>query len=62
MNIDRLLPIVILMLIILIGFIDYVVKLRKIISKLDYTNDYKNKFVEYINCLSKKSLNNDLYD
>lgn len=59
---NRTIPILIFIVVIAIGFIDYLIKLIKINDKLKLTTDYKDKFVEYCNSLFNNNFNQELYN
>lgn len=59
---DRLIPILILIGLILAGFVIKLFELKNLIKRIDFTNDYRNKFVDFVNTLFKtKSFNQQLY-
>ncbi len=59
---DKLIPILILIGVIIVGFVIKVFELKNIVKRIDFTNDYRNKFVDFVNTLfSAKSFNQKLY-
>lgn len=59
---DKLIPILILVGIIIIGFITKKVELRKITIRYKFTFDYREKFIEYVSEItSKHKFNQQLY-
>lgn len=61
MNTTRTIPIAILIVILLIGLLDYLFKSRKIDNKMQFTVEYQQKFIEYTNGLLKNVFNQELY-
>lgn len=62
MSINRIIPILVLVGVVIIGFVGYFIKLVKINDKLEFTVDYKDKFVEYCNSILEKKFNQELYN
>lgn len=59
---DKLIPIFILIGITLVGFVAAIISLVDVKKRHDFTTEYRNKFIEYVNeLLSKRSFNQELY-
>lgn len=59
---DKLIPVLVLIFIIVAGFVTKLFELKNISKRIDFTNDYRNKFVEFVNTLfSRKFFDQKLY-
>lgn len=59
---DKIIPVFILIGIIVFGFVTKLIELNDIIKRTNFTNDYRNKFIELINGItSKKFFDQQLY-
>ena len=60
---DKLIPICILIVIIIIGFISKMVDLSTIVKRIEFTSNYREKFVKFINkIVSENTLDQGLYN
>ena len=46
---DKLIPVLVVLGIILCGFISKIIELRRISLRIDFTHDYREKFIKYVN-------------
>lgn len=59
---DKLIPVFIVIGIIILGFIMKLIELNDAVKRTDFTNQYRNKFISFINeTISDKSFNQQLY-
>lgn len=59
---DKLIPVFIIVGIIILGFIMKLFELKDIIKRIEFTNNYRNKFISLVNgIISDKSFNQKLY-
>lgn len=59
---DKKIPILIIMGIIILGVISKLIELRRIKLRIDFTQDYREKFIKYINeIISQHNINHELY-
>ncbi len=59
---DKLIPVLIIIGIIILGFIIKLIELSDITERINFTNNYRNKFIELINgIISNNSFNQQLY-
>jgi len=59
---DKLIPIIILIVIIIVGFISKKIELSTIVKRIKFTTSYRNKFIQYINeIISEHHFNQNLY-
>ena len=59
---DKLIPICILVVIIIIGFISKMVDLSTIVKRIEFTSNYREKFIKFINkIVSENIFDQDLY-
>lgn len=59
---DKLIHVLVVLGIILCGFISKIVELRRINLRIDFTSDYREKFIKYVNEITTQhNINYDLY-
>ena len=59
---DKLIPVLIIIGIIVLGFIVSLFELKSIIDRVEFTNNYHKKFVDLVNeIIENKSFNQHLY-
>lgn len=59
---DKLIPVLVVLGIILCGFISKIIELRRISLRIDFTHDYREKFIKYVNeIIAQHNINYELY-
>lgn len=59
---DKVIPISIVAVIIILGFITKCIELNAILKRIDFTNGYRNKFIDLVNgIMSHNTFNQQLY-